>query len=275
MILFTTLFALFLERMIKKPLVRFESYFNSLQLQLQKRLSKQISEVIVIVHLPLLLATFLAVSEGWLLGLMELIIWIALLVTVFEHTELRRSYKSYCMAACRDDQVAMKLYSIELGCKDKQILSFSDLDQEVAGQLAWINYRHFLAPIFILILFNPAILLLYFSALVVLRENQSIAWLEQVFTYFDGVMVRLVSILYLLSGNFSEGAKVWGENLFNPELSPQQLLRSVLKSSQDDSFSSSTHSAISESYTALILLKRTLLAVVIILALLTISAVLG
>jgi AmpE protein len=222
---------------------------------LKPMFNKQISFV-----LWLVLPSFLV---GLVYYAIDLVIWqmlinVVILLVCIGCIYFREKYKGYLNAMQRQDDQAASLYALQLGQKKTE----QQTDGETLGQtLAWVNFRFYGAVLFWFVLLGPAGAVFYalvrtyadmaktdltatqakidaqaqnaddtvdFDAPINAEFATSISRysevLQSLLYWLDWLPARLISLGYLIIGNFSKGTTCWLKFLCDFKVSNRKVV---------------------------------------------------
>ncbi|GAB3011389.1 beta-lactamase regulator AmpE [Bowmanella dokdonensis] len=166
----------------------------------------------------------------WHAPFISLVINSLILMVCIGCPQRREQYRGYLDAANRGDTEAANIYAEQLGypCQTGNSL----------GQcLAWINYRHYAAPVIWFIAFGGAGALLYVLArqflhyLAQQRHPLTDKW-QQVMTLIDWIPARVSTLGLLVVGHFSKATPIWLGYLGDTEVSSRQLVTEVARAAE-------------------------------------------
>lgn len=282
MSLLSLLFALAIERSMPSKVWQFSFYFKEfLALAKQTKLIKTPLDNIISGALMVVVPTFamfLAVLfvDG---TLFELLLSCAVLLVCIGCSHTRHTYKAYLKSAFRGEFTACDLHY-------QQLIQDKNLPDIGLGQaLIWLNFRYYIAIMILFVVFGLPAVIFYRCLLSVVNFNQKNEEGEQV-SDVDGMaqqqlakvlfwiewpMVRLVSLCYMLVGNFSKALPTWLESSFDIAQQPYLILGKVAKQSED--FQLDEEDCTAEPCLLVRLAKRALLMLLAVIAVLTITGV--
>lgn len=218
--------------------------------------------------------------HGILFNIPLLIFWILLGLLCIGAGEVRSHYHAYLVAAAQHDQHAINAMAGELmlihgtpaGHDDRELLS------ELQNALVWINYRYYLAPLFWFVVggaWGPVTLVGYcflrawqtWLARYQTPRHRLQAGVDSILHLVDWLPVRLVGVVYALTGQGEKALPVWFSALGDFHSAQYQILTrfahyALAHEPHDDS--------VETPKAAVSLAKKTSLVVVVLIALLTI-----
>jgi len=282
--LISLLIALSAQKSLSSKVWQFSFYFEHL-LDILKKLgvvsssNKKLNnfQVCVIVLLPVIICyLLLALIDDTIL---YLIVSTVLLIIAFGCVKTRAAYKCFLQAANRDEPTTCELTLLQLQ-EDKNLprMPFGET-------MVWLNYRYYIAPMLIFVVFGATAALLYRLLITIHemteRDDQESYYVADdthskfrtLFAVIDWPMVRLVSFAYMLVGHFSKAMPTYLESFFDFDLPAHRLLTNVAKKSED--FMVDEDDCVSEPCLLVKLAKRTLMLMLSIVAILTITGVIN
>lgn len=281
MSLLSLLFALAVERSMPSKVWQFSFYFKEyLALAKQTKLIKTPIDSIISGVLMVLIPTFVMfIAVLFVEGtLFELLLSCLVLLICVGCTHTRQTYKAYLQAAFRGEFTACDLHYQQL-IQDKNLA-----DIGLGQALIWLNFRYYIAIMILFVLFGLPAVVFYRCLLSVVNFNQKeegqkiedtddIAQqqLAKVLFWIEWPMVRLVSLCYMLVGNFSKALPIWLESSFDIAQQPYLILSKVAKQSED--FQLDEEDCTAEPCLLVRLAKRALLMLIAVIAVLTITGV--
>ncbi|GAA0354198.1 beta-lactamase regulator AmpE [Bowmanella denitrificans] len=203
--------------------------------------------------------------------LLELILDCALLMVCIGCVEFRQSYRGYLQAASRGDIEASHLYAEQLGYPCDSGNSFGQC-------LVWINYRHYMAVSIWFIVFGGAGAMFYVLSRAMLgylkqqQWSQLTGW-QKLMEGLDWLPARLGTLGLLVVGHFSRALPVWLGHLFNPSSQARTLTTEVAKAAEY--IEPDTLTCSDEPCTMVRLVKRNMMLLLVIVAVLTLAGIVG
>lgn len=201
-----------------------------------------------------------------------------ILIVAFGCVKTREAYKCFLRAANRDEPTTCELTLMQLQ-QDKNLPNMP-----FGETMVWLNYRYYIAPMLIFVIFGPAAALLYRLLITFLEmsdkdeenyttssEVQSL--LRRCFAIIDWPLVRVVSFAYMLVGHFSKAMPSYLESFFDFDVPAHRMLTRIAQQSED--FMVDEDDCVSEPCLLVKLAKRTLLLMLSVVAILTITGVIN
>ncbi|QPR29302.1 beta-lactamase regulator AmpE [Edwardsiella hoshinae] len=228
----------------------------------------------------LLLVLALRSLHGLFFGLPTLLLWLVVGLFCFGAGEIRRDYRVYMKAARRGEQNAMTQMAAELA-----LIPGLSADgrpevrlRELQSALVWINYRFYLAPLFYFVSAGPygpvalggyALLRAYQSWLI--RQGDPLAraqsGIDRLLHWVDWLPVRVAGVAYALLGHGERALPAWLASLGDLRSSPYQVLTGLAQLS----LARDPHlDALKTPLAAVMLARRITVALIVVVALLTI-----
>ncbi|MEQ9834347.1 beta-lactamase regulator AmpE [Pectobacterium versatile] len=219
-------------------------------------------------------------TSGILFGLISLLLWIIISLMCIGAGEIRQHYRRYLQAAQRGEADASREMAAELALIHGLPVGTGESEQlkELQNALLWINFRFYLAPLFWFIIAGPygPIALMGYAFL---RARQT--WLARHHTplervqsgvdsllhWLDWIPARLVGAAYALLGHGEKALPAWFASLADSRSSQYWVLTQLAQ------FSLARESHVEPVETpkaAVTLAKKVTLALVVVVALLTI-----
>jgi AmpE protein len=292
MSLISLLLALAAERYLSTSLWQFNEYYQRYQ-KLFERLKlarNSIFSHVLFIIVPVLICYFLlsVVSDG----LLHFVISTLVLIVCFGCVSSRELYKKYLMSAFRGETEQCEGYY-------RQLLADKNLPDLGFGQsLIWLNYRYFIAIMLFFMVFGAPGALCY-RLLTKINEDTAeeteetqetdssqrlstdpieqwsnrIELAQQILFWLDWLPSRVVAFGYMLVGHFSKALPVWLENLFEFNISPQNVLVTVAEKSED--FMIDDDDCTAEPCLLVRLAKRTLLLCLAFIAILILTGIIN
>ena len=279
MALFSLLLALFLERVLTLGRAwQFETHYDKLieRLKAHWPVDSLIFQLLALVGPAGLVYLLLDQVQGMMFGIVSLILWVLLLLLAIGCSHYRQLYKHYLLAASKGDAQACYHLAAELADQTElDTCSESMLGARVGQQLAWINYRYYIAIVIMVILAGPVGVIFYASVRALQRYaccNQiSMPVVNQLMFLLDWLPSRLVALGYVLVGNFAHAIGIWGQQAVMLRQSPFELVSSVAMASEQLSSKADEEHVCMESTCRLVrLAKRNLLLIIAMIAIMTI-----
>lgn len=183
--------------------------------------------------------------------------------------ELRQSYRGYLQAASREDTEASVLYAEQLGYP-------CDSGNSLGQCLVWVNYRHYAAVAIWFVVFGAAGALFYVLSAYLLRylkqheHPQQANWM-QVMEVIDWVPVRLHTLGLLVVGHFSRGLTIWLE--YFRETSARKMVTDVAQAAEY--VEPEGIECTDEPCTMVRLVKRNMMALLVLVAVLTLAGLIS
>lgn len=202
--------------------------------------------------------------------LVEFLLNTAVLMVCIGCPKFRDSYRGYLQAASRGDTEATHLYAEQLGYPCDSQNSFGQC-------LVWINYRHYMAVSLWFVALGGAGAVFYVltrAMLGHLSEQPSALhsqW-QKIMQAVDWIPVRLASLGLLVVGHFSRALPVWLGFAFDLSAPARRLVTDVAKAAEyveDDKVTCTE-----EPCTMVRLVKRNVMLLLVVVAVLTLSGVL-
>jgi AmpE protein len=292
MSLISLLLALAAERYLSTSLWQFNEYYQRYQ-KLFERLKlarNSIFSHVLFIIVPVLICYFLlsVVSDG----LLHFVISTLVLIVCFGCVSSRELYKKYLMSAFRGETDKCEGYY-------RQLLADKNLPDLGFGQsLIWLNYRYFIAIMLFFMVFGAPGALCY-RLLTKINEDTAeeteetqetdssqrlstdpieqlpnrIELAQKILFWLDWLPSRVVAFGYMLVGHFSKALPVWLENLFEFNISPQNVLVTVAEKSED--FMIDDDDCTAEPCLLVRLAKRTLLLCLAFIAILILTGIIN
>lgn len=185
--------------------------------------------------------------------------------------ELRNTYKCYLQAANRGDLQACDMYTEQLGLASYDPRSFGQ-------HLIWLNYQRYAAPMLMFVVFGLFGVIAYsclralhgYSQAHALQAQSS---LGKILHVLDWVPIRITAFGFLLVGHFSRALPKWIGLLFDYQQHAKLVLAEVAIAAED--VSCPAEDMTTEPTTLVQLAKRNVLFILSIVAVLTLSGILG
>ena len=279
MALFSLLLALFLERVLNLGRAwQFETHYDKLieRLKAHWPVDSLPFQLLALVGPAALVYLLLDQIQGVMFGIVSLTLWVLLLLLAIGCSHYRQLYKHYLLAASKGDAQACYHLAAELADQSElDTCSESMLGARVGQQLAWINYRYYIAIVIMVILAGPVGVIFYASARALQRYaccNQiPLPVVNQLMFLLDWLPSRLVALGYVLVGNFAHAIGIWGQQAVMIRQSPFELVSSVAMASEQLSSKADKEHVCMESTCRLVrLAKRNLLLIIALIAIMTI-----
>lgn len=229
-------------------------------------------------------------SVQWLLAIVllpSLVVWFALyqldafFITFVVDTAvlmvcigcpgLRQSYKGYLQAASRGDTEASVLYAEQLGYPCESGNTFGQC-------LVWVNYRHYAAVAIWFVVFGASGALLYLLCSSLLRylleqeHAQQPQW-QKVMEIIDWVPARIHTLGLLVVGHFSRGLNIWLEYLGRGDTPARKIVTEVAQAAEY--VEPEGIDCTDEPCTMVRLVKRNMMALLVVVAVLTLAGMLN
>lgn len=185
--------------------------------------------------------------------------------------ELRQSYKGYLQAASREDTEASLLYAEQLGYPCESGNSFGQC-------LVWVNYRHYAAVAIWFVVFGAAGALFYVLSLSILQyliqqqHSQQAQW-QKVVELIDWVPARLYTLGLLVVGHFSRALNIWLAYLGRTDTPARKIITEVAQAAEY--VEPEGIECTEEPCTMVRLVKRNMMALLVVVAILTLAGVSG
>jgi AmpE protein len=167
-------------------------------------------------------------------AVLTLIFWVVITYFCFNQHEPWEHYQNLLRAV--DEKNATKLISIAKSASFEAAefdMDFPD-PQAVAGlTAAWMNYRYLLAPLFYLAtggIFAPTLVLFYSTTYYFLGQKKYEPLqpeLRKILFILDWVPCRIMSLSYLVTGNFGRAMMTYMKMIILPFKKPHEILMSV------------------------------------------------
>jgi len=223
-------------------------------------------------------------------GLISFVISVLSLLAAITCTSNRQAYREFLRAAYRDgdDQASADSAAAEAP-------AFSA--DTAAARLSWVHYQHYAAVLIAYVLLGVLGALGYASLRALLvnppvnaadgdddhddaqeeaaQEAHGNASAERLMHWVDWVPVRITTAGFLLVGNFSRALPAWINSFSTPHLPAAEVMAKIAAAADDaertadDDDKDTTPAAIQPALSRVALLKRNLLLMIVVLALLT------
>ncbi|ACS84481.1 beta-lactamase regulator AmpE [Musicola paradisiaca] len=219
-------------------------------------------------------------ASGWLFGLPLLLLWIAIGLLCIGAGEVRQHYRRYLASVQRGEADACREMEEELALIHglPQDAGERERLKELQNALLWINFRCYLAPLFWFVVAGPygPVALVGYS---ILRARQSClarhhtplerahSGIDTLLHWLDWLPVRFVGAAYALLGHGEKALPAWFATLLDRHSSQYWVLTQLAQFS----LAREPHGdPLSTPRAAVSLAKKVSLAVVVVVALLTI-----
>lgn len=191
----------------------------------------------------------------------------------------RRHYRDYLKAAADNDVNAMDKMASELAFVQRLPEgNVQDRLKELQSALIWINYRYYLAPIILFVVFGKfgaiflatyALLRSYQTWLAKNRDDEfrTESGVDKILHWLDWIPVRLVGIAYAFLGNGSKALPALKRALTDTKTSQYTILTELAQQSLSDETQTDP---VKTPVAAVTLAKKISLAVIVIVSILTI-----
>ncbi|WP_088329953.1 beta-lactamase regulator AmpE [Lacimicrobium sp. SS2-24] len=274
MTLISLLLVLALERATSKTTYwRSDFYFDRYLAWLQRRdilaAGVSLQTLLAVVLVPAILIWLVLYQLDAMF--MTFLVNTAVLMVCVGCPRLRESYRGYLQAASRGDTEAAVLYAEQLGYPCESQNSFGQC-------LVWINYRHYAAVAIWFVLLGAAGALLYVLTVSMghyLHQQKhplSDSW-QKVVTLIDWIPARVHTLGLLVVGHFSRALTVWLDYLGSTEVTARKLVTEVAKAAEY--VEPEGIECTQEPCTMVRLVKRNMMALLVLVALLTLSGVIN
>ncbi len=282
MILISILIALIIERLATKERVwQIATYsdkyvtFSQKNSLLKQMINNQVGFYVWLL-LPVIALHFIAQVLDFIL--FELAINVVVLLVCIGCAHLRRCYKDYLNALQRSDNEAASLHAMQLG----QGKLDSEGNETVGQTIAWINFTHYGAVLFWFVIFGAEGALTYSllrycatsaqsdATSLLDRHSQKINKLQHI---VDWLPARIISLGYLIIGNFTHGTSTWLKHAFDFSISNRRVVSDIAHAAEkvEEQFIGCTF----EARCMVKLVKRNMLLFLGVIAFLTLFGVIG
>lgn len=277
--------------------------FSNEQDWLQKLQSNAVGAVVLVLLPALVITLLVAILDS---TLVTLVVSVLALLLATACTPARRAYRDFLHAAHRDDDAGLQ----EASASIHRAAGVAGDQAETGPALAWLHYRQYAAVLIAFVLLGIFGALAYASLRTIqnlqaqaatandadqndsqnedlsddqrddddLNDDESILtaapW-QQIMFWVDWLPVRLTSAGFLLVGHFSNALPVWLGSITKPQQSARQVFLKVAVAAEDtqpsEDEADKQPGKTQEPLRLVALMKRNLLLLIVVLALLTLA----
>ncbi|MEX1222795.1 MAG: regulatory signaling modulator protein AmpE [Idiomarina sp.] len=274
--------------------------FSKAQDWLEKLHANPLGAVLVVLLPAIVISVVVAILDS---GLVTLVVSVLALLLAVACAPARRAYRDYLHAAHRDDTEALNQAATAI----QQAAGLPDDHTETGPALAWLHYRHYAAVLIAYVILGIFGALAYASLRTIqnlqaragagaehepevvdddgddnddhqLESNGDILhaapW-QKIMFWVDWLPVRITSAGFLLVGHFSNALPVWLASFSKPHQPAQQVFLKVAVAAEDTQPTEADANPLPgktrEPLRLVALMKRNLLLLIVVLALLTLA----